>query len=739
MMDCPICDESFSDKNLFSQHIEQHKANSVLNKEPESIHIHENPSHKQPVRVDLDDFFVRDQFEKTIGEKMTRIDYVDELVHRRNFVEQIKKISTKHPFVYVPYFIKDLFAGADSAYLLKKYHILSHLELKNIVQQVLGLDRDRYQSKHYDDAFAMNIKVPTWKEKYYILQDNCKFFKNDIVELTFHNVLRAFILLCITDYVDTGISRKDMLRVSTSLEQNYDLFKFIDDELKSSFAVFYEKNFEQTVQDILDGLITTRILRRKSGTSDMIVGKMSLDILKKSIVENLKYSNGSKAEQTLRAEMKYEYPSLQLLPGLGVWGAALNELAHESIIQIKSKHNFRHSSIVFLSDDYQKIQQQLRMPGTYSVEFHGRKISPDLFIDELLELEKGDFEDKDDQVTRIAGLMLAESVKLQAPHESIPQFDFSIDITNYHFRDEQLDVMRKLDFKINSNILHCRVMLDETLTLETYEEILSVLPKNEQGAVITFVSIPDDVQSELDVDDSIQIIDEKGIRLLVSITAKIPARVGSVAKLHNDPISKLEKKLVKVNLLNYEDGLASVTVLPDNYDVTVLSRSLEEVVLNEGRPKHFELFTSRYLEFLNMLMSLTTPNNLARGLFETEVYESVPVSASKFSLDFRYSQVVCDLKWRNKSQMLDCNCMQWRENRFDLCSHLVCSLDHVARESFLVTWDDDGNSMKDALEHIIQQNIPVILDRLGLDHNQKGKHYNRMKEFISCMSQLREC
>ena len=112
-------------------------------------------------------------------------------------------------------------------------------------------------------------------------------FKNEIVDLAFHNVLRSFILVCITDYVDTGISRKHMLRVSESLKQSYDLFKFIDDELKSSFEVFYERNFEQTVQDIIDGLITAKILRRKPGTLNMIVGKMSLDRLKKSIVQSL--------------------------------------------------------------------------------------------------------------------------------------------------------------------------------------------------------------------------------------------------------------------------------------------------------------------------------------------------------------------------------------------------------------------------------------------------------------------
>lgn len=736
-MDCPVCDESFSDKKRFLQHVEEHKARSMLSRTQEPTLNQKSAPSKRTSRIDLGNFFDRERFEEMVRKRIACIDDIDMLVSRRNFAEQMKKITVKHPFVYVPYFVKDLLDGVCSTDLLAKYHIGSHLELKSIVQDVLGFDQNRYLRKHYDNAFTMNMNVPTWREKYDTLQDNCKFFKHEILELAFHNILRSFILVVMTDYVETGMSRKDVLHTSESLRYNYDLFKFVDDELERSFAIFYETGFEQTVYYILDSLIAAKIFRRVLGTS-AIAGKMSLNRLKQSIILELKYSNGSKISSTLYTDMKYEYPSLQLLPGLRVWDAALNELVHENIIKIDAKHNFRHAYMIFLNDDYQRIQQQLSMPGTYNVEFHGRKISPDLFIDELKEIEKGDFDDKDDQVTRIAGLVLAESVKLQAPRENIPQFDFSIDITNYHFRDDQREAIKKLDFEINSDIFHCRVMLDETLTLEKYDELRSSLPEGEQGVVITFRDIPDNVQSKLDADDSIQIIDEEGIRIWVSITPKIPARIGSVAKLHNDPISKMDKKLVRVDLLDYEDGLASVTVLPDNCEATVLSRSLEEVVLNEGSPKHFEMFTSRYLEFLNVLVNLTTPNNLANGLFETELHESMPVSASKFNLGFRYGRVVLDLERQNKSKMLDCNCMQWGENQFDLCPHLVCSLDHVARESFLATWNNDSNGMKNALERIIKQNIPVILDRLGLDHNQRDKHYNKMKEFISCMSQLRE-
>ena len=85
--------------------------------------------------------------------------------------------------------------------------------------------------------------------------------------------------------------------------------------------------------------------------------------------------------------------------------------------------------------------------------------------------------------------------------------------------------------------------------------------------------------------------------------------------------------------------------------------------------------------------------------------------------------------------MLDCDCMQWGENRLDLCPHLVCSLDLVVRESFLDTWGN-GNGMEGALTRIIQQNIPEILDRLGLNHDQEDEYYCKMKEFISCTSQL---
>ena len=147
------------------------------------------------------------------------------------------------------------------------------------------------------------------------------------------------------------------------------------------------------------------------------------------------------------------------------------------MIHIESITTRRNDVEIFLNEGYQEIQQKVKSleSDESKIPFRGRKISPDKFIEELLELEKGDFGGEDDQVTRLAGLVLAESAKLQTPHEDIKEFDFRVDIKNYNFRPEQLERMSKLDFKINSEIIHVKVMLEDILNLKKHSDFSSQL------------------------------------------------------------------------------------------------------------------------------------------------------------------------------------------------------------------------------------------------------------------------
>ena len=738
-MECPICDESFDTEESFSEHLESHKKLSFLSKTPEHVRVVEEKSIPHDVPIDVAYFFGRERFEESISQRLQSIENIEELVHRRNFAEQVKQIVSKHPFVYVPYFVDDLLNGVDSKKMLEKYHITNGISLQTIVKKRLKFDRNRYRKAQYDNAFEMNMKIPSWRDKYRVLRDNCEFFKNELLELTFVNILRSFVILTVIDHTDTGISRQDIVRKSRSLRDNYDIFKFVDEPLRGSFEGYFDSGLGGIVEAVLDEMYGARVLKKKSGKPDLFVLKLSIDNLKQSIVNELRYHDGSQSEYSIHSAMNNEYPSLRLIPGLGIAETALHELVGEKVVHLESRSNFRGSSLVFLNDDYERIQQQLQQFGNADFRFHGRQISPETFIHELRELEKGDLADHDDQVTRIAGLILAESVKLQAPHENIPEFDFTTDVTNYRFRKEQQEAMRELDFQINSNIFHCKVMLDKVLTLKRYEALKKSIPRGEQGIVITFKKIPEQVKQQLKHDRTVQVIDEHGLKIWVSITQKIPARKNSIAKLYHDPLSKLEKKIVKINHIDYEDGLASVSVFPEMKEITVLVRALEEIPLNETAPNEFDEFASNYKEFLSMLFQMSSIESMTAGLFDKKILSDSP-KRSVATFDFEHGKASINWSKSEKQRALHCYCMQWADNNLYLCSHLVCCLDYAFRNYSMIhtTWNSPNNPLRKSCEALLKTNVTTILERLAEYEDGNMQVDDKLRNFVFGVLKIRQ-
>jgi hypothetical protein len=730
-MKCPICDKSFASEEQLTNHLEYHKNNSILNSPRESNNKLKEESSKRRILINTENFFGKEKFEELVSKRLKQIDDLEELVQRRNFVEQTKKIIGKYPFVYLPSFIDDLFEGKDSKELLEKYSISYYVDLKNIVEEILKFDRTRYLQKKYYTAFEMNMQISTWKEKYQILKDNCDFFKNELLELLFFNLLRSFIIIMMTDYVEIGISKENIISKSRLLKNNYDIFKFIDKSLETSFEPFFGESFEDIAQNILNELIDERILRRKIDNYDVLVGKLSIDKIKQNIINELKYNNGSQTESAIRTMVLEEYPSLRLIPGLGIWKTALNELVNEKIIHLEFKSNFKQSFLVFLNESYEKIQQTLHQFDITSSEFHGRKISPEEFVMELRELEKGDFEDKDDQVTRIAGLVLAESVKLQSLHEDILDFDFSINLTNYNFRREQLEAIAKLNFKIHSDIFHCKVMIDESLTLKKYNDLKDALPENNQGIVVTFKKIPDVVRQQIAKNDSIQIMDEEGIKIWVSITSVIPSRKGSIAKLYFDPLSKLENKIVKINSIHYEKGLASVEIFPEMQEALVLIRSLEEISLNEDSLSVHDVLSENYFNFLKKLSIIAT-NTFEEGFntpiksIEKKWVKNYPKDVMELIKDawiveFDHVKVEIDLNPNKPNSIFKCSCyyMIDQEHSYTLCKHIVASLNQITIQNFLSDgWNSKTkNLMERAMILFLEMSVSSTIQKIAIDLN----------------------
>jgi hypothetical protein len=415
---------------------------------------------------------------------------------------------------------------------------------------------------------------------------------------------------------------------------------------------------------------------------------------------------------------------LKLLPGFNFFKNTLADLEQEKIIHLEPISGRWGEYEVFLSQEYLKLQSRIKSFDDLSlpIPFVGRKIDPEQFIMELLELDKGNFDDADDQVTRMAGLVLAESVKIQSPHEKIKDFDFTVDLQNYAFRPEQVEAISKINFRPHDGkdfgILHVKVMIDETLSFTKYLELKNKIPPNEQGIVITFQKISNQIKNDIKNDATIQIIDEEGVRVWVSITPQIPARVNSISKITFDPLSKLENKIVKVNSVFYETGFAIVNVFPEMTEATVLARTLEEIPLFVEGVNNFNEYANEYSDFLTKLFTVAEYDDVIDGFFKNKFdcvtkhrYQSSYSSGTKnsyFEFTFDYNVIVLDIMRSTKRDIFNCNCIKYAENNLKFCSHFVSALDYVFRNT------SKQNKLRDALGIWIKENLSIILDRLEI-------------------------
>ena len=719
---CPICSKKFDFEIQVLEHFEDHK--KLTSSQTQGYREQEviPPVTRQQIqKINRKKIFGIQRFENSIKAKLNELEDVKEMVDRRRFVEQVKNVIKKFPFLYIPSFINEWFRGTIGSELIDRYLLGNHLELNHITENIFKLKNRRY-TKKFPDAFKRNLKIYSWKEKYEDMMNNCVFFRKELNELFFRNVLRAFILILMMDFAKNSIKKGELLLQVRALDEHYDLFRFINDDLKTAFQNVYLPCIDQFALEIIEELLLERVLLEKLDGS--LLGTFSLDDIKQEIVSELELSKSPVSEGCLKTIIRSNRPGLILIPDFIIWNASLSELESDNIIKINRKTNRHHSSLLFLNSDYKKIQQQIKNLDQHRAKFYGRKITPDIFISELLELEKGDIDDHDDQVTRVAGLVMAESIKLLRPKETIPEFDFAVNITNYHFSREQLDAMKKMGIRIDANTIHYKVMIGEILSVQKHQNLKKALPDGEQGIVITFEKISKNVKQILEHDKSIQIIGIDGLKIWVTTTTKIPSRKNAFARIHFDPISKLEKCVAKINLIDYESGLASVSVLPEMVEATVLAGSLEEIPFEGASPKAFDVFSSNYLEFLQIMAMLTTASSLVEGVFSRKIFKTTVHSSRRITYNFEYNTVSLNPDSDDNKSIINCDCLKWADDSFHLCPHLVSVLDHTARTgSFLDrSWGEEHNYLWDLLQGIVEKNISTILARLGVYHDLDGLH-----------------
>jgi hypothetical protein len=710
---CPVCDKKIDSTELYDEHMLEHVGDLNQNSTKESDeNFHTTYSYDEKIsQVDLSKIFSGEKFEKLTEKKILQIIDDRERLNRQNFVEKIKKINEKNPFIYLPHFLDDFIQGMPTHELEDKYHIWNWMDHRVVTHNILEFNEYRYISTKYDDPLELNLKNFEWRDKYKNLEDNCKFFKDELKELIFNNVLYAGIIFLL---MDKELEQKEIVGEIERIKDHYDLYNFLNtggytsQKLIDDFDNLLETDLENRIDSILSSLKQESVIKRAGkGTRRLITG-FNMDSIKKNILQELKSKNRL-SYISLRNLMTEKFPGLRLIPKFNVFESSWRELESEEEISIEYVSSKRNDFVFFLNETHKKISIDIHNIEVEQkkIPFVGRKIDADQFIIELLELDKGDFDDADDQVTRMAGLVLAESVKIQSPHEKISDFDFTIDIKNYDFRPEQLEAIAKLNFKINSEILHVKVMIDEKLSFKKYLELKNKIPLNEQGTIITFQALSAQIKNDMKNDATIQIIDEEGVRIWVSITPQIPARVNSISKITFDPLSKLENKIVKVSSVFYETGFAIVNVFPEMNEETVLARTLEEIPLFVGGANNFNEYADMYSDFLTTLFTTSSYDDVIDGIFKNE-FKDVSNSVDFFKFEFDYNVVELNFSHYNKRDIFNCNCIKYAENNLNFCKHMITALDYLFR------YHSKQNEIREKLEIWITANISIILDRLDV-------------------------
>jgi len=327
---CPVCDKEFDSKELFDKHVEKHLNEPTINEPIENTDV-EFLIEKKYTSIDLKNIFPEEKFEKLVKLKMEKVIDDEENLKKQNFIEQIKTINRRNPFLYMPYFIKDFMNGISTNDIEYKYHIWHWMDNRNVTHNILAFKENRYTARKYDNALEFNLKIVNWKNKYQELEDNCKFFKNELDELVFDNVLQAGIIFLL---MDLKLDKDEIFHGIRRLKNHYDLYHFVDDSLANRFNEILEVNLEERVDDILFGLKKEGIIKRAGIGSRQLFTTFSIDKIQKNIIRELEYE-GKIVYQILRSSVTNHFPGLRLIPKFGVFETAWRELEDVEKIHIE--------------------------------------------------------------------------------------------------------------------------------------------------------------------------------------------------------------------------------------------------------------------------------------------------------------------------------------------------------------------------------------------------------------------
>ena len=279
---CGICDDVFDSEESLQKHEIIHINKSILNKSLDGSGSIDYQIENDNKIINLDKIFNNERIEELIESKIKKINNTKESIDARIFIEQLKKIIKKNPFCYLPLFIEDFMNGISGVKLVKKYHLDNSSELRTIVKEIFVFLGDRNIDKN-KNALENNLKIPGWEKKYDVIKKNCEFFKDEINQTIFYNMIQAKIIISL---MDKPLEKDDILQICNNLKNEYDRFRFINKNMEGIFNKLLDNELNKIFFEIFLLLSDEEIIKRSRKNPKHLEIELSIDNIKKSITTN---------------------------------------------------------------------------------------------------------------------------------------------------------------------------------------------------------------------------------------------------------------------------------------------------------------------------------------------------------------------------------------------------------------------------------------------------------------------
>ena len=641
-------------------------------------------------------------------------DSIDKQLDQKNFLELITKLNKKYPLMYLPDLLKDYMRGETLVRMINKHHLIEYSKIKNIFEVYLKFKIHYRKSSH--------ISIPSEEKQNQIEQEN---LNNEQISSRYHelttlcdnnielinsnliyNLIRAYTILLF--FIKSSTIKHDEILV--------DLPEIIE---KYSHLVRSKPKFNPMLKNYINEKIINKIINEliieEHIFSDVDNPKIYTispkylkipSLVKKIITEN---KNGISHSRLFR-EIHNKRTLFDLIPTTGIVINSILELEEQNIIIRKRGLNTSEDQY-FVPSEYERQNSQLQKSITQqgNQKFFGRRITPEDFIFELYQLGRGDFEPEDDQVTRIAGMVLSSATMLKARGHTPPLFDLTVDMTNYQFTPQQIQVLQETKIELVSNIVHMSIMINEKLDFNQVKDMISEIPQNEQGLIICFRERDGDLEKLLQETKIIQIVDESNFKKWCQITPVIPCRLGAIAKIrYGDNAGQL----AQINSINYESGLAEIMIFPLLIETTQYIGSMEEITFTSV--SQFREISNKYYYFLKLLFDASYDNEFEESILNSEYSSNVKTKLDLQSISCTFSNHVALID--ASGALGTCNCSifekNFQTNYTGLCSHLI----YAYNLWFKKLIDNDEIKISNKIQHslyLLQQKInsPVLKEK----------------------------